>query len=199
MTTPGTTRPRAIRSSRGGAPRRSAHCCWPWPRVVVAAVGLAGDVGRVSSCRCCCWWRWRRRGSPPPARARSASRPSLVAVAALVVVAVVVLTAEGQGLGLVIVVALLAGSTALSRYALRRDANALKALDVPGTPVGPARQGVLIMNLKSGGGKAEQFGLVDECRQRGIEPVVLQPGDDLLELAQDGDRPWRRRHRHGRR
>jgi diacylglycerol kinase family enzyme len=42
---------------------------------------------------------------------------------------------------------------------------------------------VLIMNLKSGGGKAERFGLVEECNRRGIEPIVLQPGDDLRELA----------------
>jgi len=48
-----------------------------------------------------------------------------------------------------------------------------------------ARHGVLIMNLKSGGGKAEKFHLVDECRARGIEPVVLQRGDDLLQLARD--------------
>jgi diacylglycerol kinase family enzyme len=44
---------------------------------------------------------------------------------------------------------------------------------------------VLIMNLKSGGGKAEQFHLVDECRARGIKPVVLRPGDDLIALAED--------------
>ena len=49
----------------------------------------------------------------------------------------------------------------------------------------PARHGVLIMNLKSGGGKAEKFHLEDECRARGIEPVVLQRGDDLLQLARD--------------
>jgi diacylglycerol kinase family enzyme len=41
------------------------------------------------------------------------------------------------------------------------------------------------MNLKSGGGKAERFRLVDECKARGIEPIVLQPGDDLLQLAED--------------
>ena len=41
------------------------------------------------------------------------------------------------------------------------------------------------MNLKSGGGKAERFGLVDLCRQRGIEPIVLHPGDDLRQLAED--------------
>jgi diacylglycerol kinase family enzyme len=44
---------------------------------------------------------------------------------------------------------------------------------------------VLIINMKSGGGKAEQFDLVAEARKRGIETVVLQPGDDLLELAED--------------
>jgi diacylglycerol kinase family enzyme len=40
------------------------------------------------------------------------------------------------------------------------------------------------MNPKSGGGKVERFGLVEEARRRGIEPVVLAPGDDLLELAE---------------
>ncbi len=44
---------------------------------------------------------------------------------------------------------------------------------------------VLIMNLKSGGGKAEQFHLVDECHTRGIRPVILRPGDDLIALAED--------------
>lgn len=47
------------------------------------------------------------------------------------------------------------------------------------------RRAVLIMNLKSGGGKAERFRLADECRARGIEPVVLRRGDDLIQLAQD--------------
>jgi diacylglycerol kinase family enzyme len=41
------------------------------------------------------------------------------------------------------------------------------------------------MNPKSGGGKAEKFHLEDECRRRGIEPVVLRQGDDLLRLAED--------------
>jgi diacylglycerol kinase family enzyme len=40
------------------------------------------------------------------------------------------------------------------------------------------------MNPKSGGGKVERFGLVEEARRRGIEPVVLAPGDDLLRLAE---------------
>ena len=61
----------------------------------------------------------------------------------------------------------------------------LKRAATAGTPVPAAQHGVLIMNLKSGGGKAEKFHLADECRKRGIEPVVLQPGDDMLDLARD--------------
>jgi diacylglycerol kinase family enzyme len=40
------------------------------------------------------------------------------------------------------------------------------------------------MNPRSGGGKAERFRLVELCRARGIEPIVLQPGDDLAALAE---------------
>jgi diacylglycerol kinase family enzyme len=44
---------------------------------------------------------------------------------------------------------------------------------------------VLIMNPWSGGGKVERFGLEQLCRDRGIEPVVLVRGSDLLALAED--------------
>jgi diacylglycerol kinase family enzyme len=47
------------------------------------------------------------------------------------------------------------------------------------------RRPVLIINLKSGGGKAEQFELLDLCREHDIETRVLQPGDELSELALD--------------
>ena len=39
------------------------------------------------------------------------------------------------------------------------------------------------MNPRSGGGKAQRFHLEDECRRRVIEPIVLRPGDELLQLA----------------
>jgi diacylglycerol kinase family enzyme len=42
---------------------------------------------------------------------------------------------------------------------------------------------VLIVNPRSGGGKATRFELVEQCRSRGIEPIVFEPGDDLTELA----------------
>ena len=51
-------------------------------------------------------------------------------------------------------------------------------------PVGKAEAAALIMNLRSGGGKAERFNLAEEARRRGVEPIVLHPGDDLLELAE---------------
>ena len=73
----------------------------------------------------------------------------------------------------------------LARYALARDVRTLKRGATPGAPVPAARRGALIMNLKSGGGKAERFHLEDECRARGIEPIVLRLGDDLLQLARD--------------
>ena len=43
----------------------------------------------------------------------------------------------------------------------------------------PPAHPVLIVNPRSGGGKAERFGLARECGARGIEPLVFQPGDDL--------------------
>ena len=88
-------------------------------------------------------------------------------------------------LSLLVRLALLGVALLLARYALARDVRSLKQMETPGKPVPAARHGVLIMNLKSGGGKAEKFHLVDECRARGIEPVVLQRGDDLLQLARD--------------
>jgi len=79
---------------------------------------------------------------------------------------------------------LLALAFVLGRYALAPSI--LPQLpEAEGKFVPAAARGALIMNLRSGGGKAERFHLEDECRSRGIEPIVLQPGDDLRALAQD--------------
>jgi diacylglycerol kinase family enzyme len=52
------------------------------------------------------------------------------------------------------------------------------------SPAPPPRRPVLLMNLRSGGGKAEAFDLPEQCRRRGIEPIVLAAGDDLRERAE---------------
>jgi diacylglycerol kinase family enzyme len=119
---------------------------------------------------------------------RAVVRGVWVAAAAVAAVAVLVIQisgGEGHLLSLLVRLALLGVTLLLARYALARDVRSLKQMETPGTPVPAARHGVLIMNLKSGGGKAEKFRLVEECRARSIEPVVLQRGDDLLQLARD--------------
>src|SRR4029453_7568272 len=42
---------------------------------------------------------------------------------------------------------------------------------------------VLIVNPRSGGGKAARFDLVAHCRARGIDAILFEPGDDLTTLA----------------
>ena len=50
--------------------------------------------------------------------------------------------------------------------------------------VDPARRAVLLINLASGHGKAQQAKLADLARERGIEPVTLAQGDGLEALVQ---------------
>jgi diacylglycerol kinase family enzyme len=104
---------------------------------------------------------------------------TVVAVAALV--AVVVLLLAGSIVRMALVVVLMLVSAAAAKVALGHD-----MVETPQglRPVGPARHGVLLMNPRSGGGKVERFGLVDEARKRGVTPVVLRPGDDLRALAE---------------
>lgn len=120
------------------------------------------------------------------------SRRGVIRVTGLIVV-VVALAAMITGLVLdnfsvlrmLLVVVVAAVSVLLARYALRTSRGRLHTFTEQLTPVTRARHPVLIMNLKSGGGKAEKFRLADECRKRGIEPIILQPEDDLLQLADD--------------
>jgi diacylglycerol kinase family enzyme len=47
------------------------------------------------------------------------------------------------------------------------------------------QRAVLFYNPRSGGGKAERFALAEEARRRGIEPIELEPGEDLETLVRD--------------
>jgi diacylglycerol kinase family enzyme len=99
-----------------------------------------------------------------------------VALVALAVPVVLLLT-DGDHLAEAILIgAGLTGSLALARAAFRRRVS-LPAAPRPERPV-------LFYNPKSGGGKAERFGLAGEARARGIEPIELTRGADLAELVQ---------------
>ncbi len=107
---------------------------------------------------------------------------AIVVGVALFVVAVI--QGDVHLLNIVLVVALAAISTGAAGYALR---GAEEDVTPPPSrrPAARPSHPVLIMNPWSGGGKVEKFDLPSKCRDRGIEPIVLQKGDDLLQLAED--------------
>jgi diacylglycerol kinase family enzyme len=153
--------------------------------VVVAAIALAGNVpvavlavGLVLICSTFIWFALTRRG---PRRALSAALAALSAIGLIVV-----LVTNWQGLIVLLALLLLLAIFGFAaRYALGRTGKAAVSGVVEAVaPVDAGGSAVLIINLKSGGGKAERFDLAAQARRRGIEPVVLQRGDDLLELAE---------------
>jgi len=96
-----------------------------------------------------------------------------------------IVAADMRTVWIILTVVFGALSVGCARVALgltvRERQDAMRALPAAPRPAHP----VLIINPKSGGGKAERFRLADECSARGIEPVLLRPGDDLLQLARD--------------
>jgi diacylglycerol kinase family enzyme len=126
-------------------------------------------------------------GAAAYAVTRAGTRRTVATVAAVLALAasvVLLLVAAGGVLAILLVVALIVVGGLATRYALGRDLKSLKSGPTPGVPVGPATHPVLLMNPRSGGGKVERFNLVEEARRRGIHPIVLQPGDDLQQLAE---------------
>jgi diacylglycerol kinase family enzyme len=156
----------------------------PLAMAIVAAFALAGDVavavlavvlallttGAV-------WFALTRRG---PRRAAGIAAAALTGAGLLVV-----LVTNWQGLVvLVALLALLAGFGAAARYALGT------AVDAAGerrrvAPAAGSDAAALIINLKSGAGKAQRFDLAAQAVGRGVEPIVLGAGDDLAQLAED--------------
>jgi len=108
---------------------------------------------------------------------------TVVAVGAVVVAVATLMKNHGLG-GILLAVALVVAFGGLARTTLRSDPELAIDGSPRGTPVGPARHPVLIMNPWSGGGKAdEEFAAA--AHERGIETVTLQRGDDLEQLARD--------------
>jgi diacylglycerol kinase family enzyme len=115
-------------------------------------------------------------------------------IARLLGIAVAILALAGGAVALVLrdaVDELVAVAVAIAVFGAAgrvtfRQARSARVADPVGSAPRPSRpkRGVLLINPKSGGGKAGRFNLSEEARKRGIEPVVLERGDDLLELAE---------------
>ena len=108
---------------------------------------------------------------------RGAARTAGLAIAALALGGVVALLLTGGSLlAQLLVVAGLLVSLSAARTALEIR------VTLPDAPA--PRHPVLFFNPRSGGGKAEHFALDVEARGRGIEPIELTPGQDLVTLVQ---------------
>ncbi len=138
--------------------------------LVLAALGLAGAG---------LWLAATRRGI---------ARLLGIAVAVVALAGgVVALVAQDLIDELVALVVAIAAFGAASRMALRRRQIPERTDSThPAARPARAKSGVLLINPKSGGGKATRFDLAGEARKRGIRAVVLdfERGDDLLELAE---------------
>jgi diacylglycerol kinase family enzyme len=120
-------------------------------------------------------------------------RTAVIGAVALAVVIVGVhiwwdLAQEGWQIKGLVGLGFLALGAVAARYALVIPPPSLdQALSV-GAERRVVRHPLLIINLKSGGGRAEQFDLVAACDEYGIETRVLEPGVDLRGLALDAVR-----------
>ena len=140
---------------------------------------LAGAV-ILSALVVAAWIAVSRRGTPRVLAL-------LVAAIAVALFALVMVSSESIRV-LVVGLGLVAVSAAAARVTLHepRPAGSGSMVDAVASSAAPRpRHPVLIMNPWSGGGKVEKFGLEQRCRDRGIEPIVLVRGSDLLALAED--------------
>ena len=117
----------------------------------------------------CAWWGIRRRG---------ARRTVALGLAALLMIGALIEIA-GRA---VLVQDLVTVAGALVVLALARHAYAVR---IPLPRADPPSRPVLFINPRSGDGRAERTGLAGGARERGIEVVTLEPGDDLNVLVAD--------------
>ncbi|MBP2328609.1 diacylglycerol kinase family enzyme [Kibdelosporangium banguiense] len=109
---------------------------------------------------------------------RGRRRIAAAAIAVLALAATAALPDLRAYLWFLVVAALVALSAGATRAALGQASSSAVSR------TGPARHGVLLVNPRSGGGKATWFGLADKARALGVEPFELRPGDDLRTLAE---------------
>lgn len=111
-------------------------------------------------------------------RRRRAPRVTLLVLAGCLATASLVMVLTGRLVmeGLVTIAALL-GAIAAGREAF--------ALRVRLPPSPRPKHAIMVWNPRSGGGTATRVNLAAEARARGIEPIEMQPGDDIVRLVRD--------------
>jgi diacylglycerol kinase family enzyme len=97
----------------------------------------------------------------------------------LLALTVLVATAYDHRVELVAAIGCLVLFGVTARAAVRAE-----LADTGARPVPPARHGVLVINPRSGDGKAARVGLAEQAARRGVRTVQLAPGDDLRELVE---------------
>ena len=108
---------------------------------------------------------------------------AIVAVAGIAAVAAGFAAAQSPWRRTVIIVLVIVVSLVMARASLRRAE--VRRLAASVTPVARAQRPVLIINPRSGGGRASRHQLVEACRERGVEAIVLEPGTELRAVADD--------------
>jgi diacylglycerol kinase family enzyme len=101
----------------------------------------------------------------------------LILAGVLLVAVLAMMVIEGPLLGELAVILALALAVTAARAAFTMRA------ELPAAP--RPEHAVVFWNPKSGGGKAEKANLDKEARLRGIEPVKLELGDDLVALVHE--------------
>src|SRR5262245_58566867 len=132
---------------------------FPQGLIVLGLVCLSGIVA---------WYGVLRRGLVRAA--------GLTMAVILLAVAVLLLIGD-RALEVALIVGGLVVALACARAAMGGRA------DLPSAPA--PEHPILVLNPRSGGGKAEQFSLEAEARARGIEPIELGPGQDLETIVRD--------------
>jgi len=144
--------------------------------VVRNAVGIVAALAALAVAAAAAWVAGTRQG-----------RMRALAVA-VVVVAVVgaawALVAADAIDELVLLAVSVAAFVIGARSAFRDEAGGTATAPDRGVN-GRGTSKVLVINPRSGGGRAELFGLAAEARRRGIEHILLEPGASLEELARD--------------
>jgi diacylglycerol kinase family enzyme len=109
---------------------------------------------------------------------RGSVRTALAAVGILLLIGFVAVLMTGRIFAeAILTTVLFAFAAAAARTAFR--------IRVPLPAAEAPTRAVVIWNPKSGGGKALAANLDAEARARGIEPIELRPGDDLVQLVRD--------------